>query len=604
MTKALPQSPQEAVEFHQRSMAEFEAVEFESIEQLREAGGELKTEAVDLADRWSLDARGFAAEWDAFIEERVSLFLAKAQLAAEKKAREQSEAAAEEPAVGRMRRPGDPRPKTFKEAVAEIKAVQEAKGIRSAGQAKAASAAPILDRRVDGQPKIDPGPKIDPTAWPEAPVAPVGASELDRLTYPRGLLGHAVQYVEDTSPLPNRWLSLWTALSALAKGIDRKVLGPMGNSVVLWLLMLAETGAGKQHGLSCLRIMLRAMVVENTLVASGLGSVQGIEEILMGTATLDANPNALVAIDEVGAWLKRISSGGQTGNVAEIPAMLQSLWGWPPQLEWVGSKTKGRKMDVVHGPAFSLYGVSTETKFIKALTGEQVSNGFVNRMLLANIGPGALKRIKAKYDWTRFPSWLADALKAIAGPKRAEGPMRLELPVADGSVVVLKDFRQIGWGTGAEEVWQRYEDEIRAMPSVEDRELWIRAPGNALRLATVVAAFAGSAVVEVRDIEWGIGVVDQSMRWLVRALRKNMTEDLDQVDLVERIRNEFIKKIRKGEPKPQLTQGQIRKLCERLTKDHRKIDQAIDHLVKCGDIVELDQLGKVGQPTRKWEWQG
>jgi hypothetical protein len=53
-----------------------------------------------------------------------------------------------------------------------------------------------------------------------------------------------------------------------------------------------------------------------------------------------------------------------------------------------------------------------------------------------------------------------------------------------------------------------------------------------------------------------------------------------------------------------LTQGEIRKLCERQTKDHRKIDQVIDHLVKCGDMVELDQAGLVGRPTRKWLWQG
>jgi hypothetical protein len=81
-------------------------------------------------------------------------------------------------------------------------------------------------------------------------------------------------------------------------------------------------------------------------------------------------------------------------------------------------------------------------------------------------------------------------------------------------------------------------------------------------------------------------------------------EDLDQVDLVDRIRAEFQKKVRKGEVQGELTQGQIRKLCERKTKDHRKIDQAIDHLVKCGDIVELNQEGKVGFPTRKWQWQG
>jgi hypothetical protein len=50
----------------------------------------------------------------------------------------------------------------------------------------------------------------------------------------------------DTSPLPDRLLSTAGALAALAKGLDLKVVGPTGNSVMLWNLIVAETGAGKQ----------------------------------------------------------------------------------------------------------------------------------------------------------------------------------------------------------------------------------------------------------------------------------------------------------------------------------------------------------------------
>jgi hypothetical protein len=430
---------------------------------------------------------------------------------------------------------------------------------------------------------------------PEAPVAPPNAG-IDRLTYPRGLLGHATQYVQDTAALPNRWLSLATATSALAKALDRKVLGPTGNSVILWMLLIAETGAGKQHALNCIRMLLRAMSAETAIVASGLGSVQGIEEILEGTTKFDPNPSPLVVIDEVGGWLSRISSKGQTGNVSEMPGTLQSLWGWPPQLEWLGSKTKGKEMKPVHGPAFAIFGASTEKKLIRALTKDQVENGFVNRMLFVNVGRGALERIEPKHEWSRFPKWLGDALKGVAGEPAPEGPMRLEMNVG-GTTSVLRDFRRIEWGSGTKELWMKFEKDIRGMPSIEDRELWIRAPEQALRLATVVAVYRRSALVEVEDWQWAEEVVKHSMHQLVQAMHRNLSEDLDQADLVDRVRTEFQKK-------GQLTQGAIRKLCERKTKDHRKIDQVIDHLVKCGDIVEVNREGKVGFPTRKWQWQG
>ena len=175
----------------------------------------------------------------------------------------------------------------------------------------------------------------------------------------------------------------------------------------------------------------------------------------------------------------------------------------------------------MHGPAFSIFGASTEKKLIRALTKDQVENGFVNRMLLVNIGRGALERIEPKYEWSKFPKPLADALKAAAGEPAPEGPMRLEL---NGRV--LRDFRRIGWGVGAKEIWMKFEKDIRGMPSIEDRELWIRAPEQALRLATIVAVFRGSEVVEVEDWTWAEEVVKHSMHQLVQALLRNSAKTL------------------------------------------------------------------------------
>jgi hypothetical protein len=403
--------------------------------------------------------------------------------------------------------------------------------------------------------------------WPDAPEPLAGASALERLTYPRGLLGHAVQYIYDTSALPDRTMALVGAVCALAKALDRKVLGPTGNSVILFILLIAETGAGKQHIINCIRMLLRAMGLEGAIVASGIASVQSIEEILEGKKGTEGKPSALVVIDEYGSFLSRISSKGQTGNVSEIPSTLQTLWGWPPQLEWQGSIKVGKDVVTVHGPAFSIFGTSTERAYFTALKRKEVSSGFVNRHLLLNAGRGAPRRVKPKYDWQQCPEWLVKALKQIAG-KPAPIDNR---PLMKGSWVVT-DFRKIGWGPGAEELWQHFENEIRDMPSVDDRELWIRAPDFALRCATVVATFRGSEVVEVEDLEWSIEFARHSTKQLARGLAEHMLEEYEQADLVEHIREEFR---RRGV----MTHGTIRKLCERKVNDHRKIDLAIDHLV-------------------------
>jgi len=246
---------------------------------------------------------------------------------------------------------------------------------------------------------LDRGPTIRwPKEWPEPPSPPPSAQGYERLLYPPGLLGHAVQYIIDTAPLPDRKLALAVSLSTCAKGIDRKVLGPTDNSTVLFNQVIAETGAGKHHGISCSRSLLRAMGLERSIVASGLASVQAIEEIIEGIGDkIDPNPNALVVVDEVGSWLSRILSRGQSGNVSEIPGILQTLWGQPMEDGWIGTKKVGKEMRTFFAVAFSIIGFSTEKMFFGALEDRLVSSGFVNRMLLWNVGRGALERVDPKY---------------------------------------------------------------------------------------------------------------------------------------------------------------------------------------------------------------
>jgi hypothetical protein len=416
---------------------------------------------------------------------------------------------------------------------------------------------PFTRRNLGSTPKPQPAPKpaesrkaaVDvldkrpttkwPEEWPEAPLPPADAQGFERLLYPRGLLGHAVQFVMDTAPLPDRKLALAVALSACAKGIDRKVIGPSDNSTVLFNLVIAETGAGKHHGISCSRALLRAMGIENSIVASGLASVQAVEEIIEGTKVQDPNPNALVVVDEVGSWLTRILSKSQGGNVSEIPGILQTLWGQPLEDAWIGTKKVGKEMKTFFAVAFSIIGFSTEKMFFRALEDRLVSSGFVNRMLMFNVGRGARERVDPKYPWTQCPEWLVNAFRQVTALDAApfDMPMKLTLPTKNAESVLLRDFHRLEWGPGAKEHWRKFDNSVRAMPSVDDRELWIRAPDLAVRLATIVAVYRCSRTVDVEDWEWAVEVAKHSTEQLRRGVDKYMLEELEQADLAERIRD-------------------------------------------------------------------
>jgi hypothetical protein len=134
-----------------------------------------------------------------------------------------------------------------------------------------------------------------------------------------------------------------------------------------------------------------------------------------------------------------------------------------------------------------------------------------------------------------------------------------------------------------------------------------------MRLATVEAFWRGAEVVDEVGWAWARAVVEQGLRQLHRALRKNLSEDLAAADLNNAVRALFQKEEHQvlvtgplGDTRlvGQLTYGKIKKACERKTHDPRKIDWAIKHLVDTGEIVVLERSGP-GAPTKgKWQWQG
>jgi hypothetical protein len=433
--------------------------------------------------------------------------------------------------------------------------------------------------------------------FPDAPSVPEDASELDRLTYPAGLVGHAVQYMIDTARLPDRWMALGTAISMLGKGIDRKVIGPNGTSNVGYDAVIGLTGIGKQHKLNCGLMLLRAMGVEDCFRAGGIASLQSIEQLIEGHGDDHPPcPNSIVVIDELGGWLSRITSKSQSSNVNEIPSILNTLWGWSPEhIAWKGSIKVGKDVKGVFSPALSLLGFSTEEKFFAALKRSDAATGFINRWSLWNAGRGWQGDLQIpKYPWTQVPAWFGKALQELTKLQAApvNEPM---LFFSEDLDIVIRDFVRLRWGDGAEELYNKFEKGCRQMDDEDRREIWTRSAEIAVRHATKVAFFRKSLTVDVDDIKWGIAVASMSTEQLEQGYNEYSKEDLDQADLVRRLREQFKRKSR-------LTWGQARKHCERSTNDYRKIEAAITHLVQIGDIALEDPSGEPGRPTDTYRW--
>jgi hypothetical protein len=127
-------------------------------------------------------------------------------------------------------------------------------------------------------------------------------------------------------------------------------------------------------------------------------------------------------------------------------------------------------------------------------------------------------------------------------------------------------------------------------------------PEVALRLATVVAFYRRSPVVEVEDLEWGIPLARLSCAEIERGLSKHQLEELAQADVCDLIRGLFRNSLGNRKHPGVLTHGYIRRTCERKVKDLGQVDKAIAQLLLTEEIVAYDDSGP-GRPAQKWKWQ-
>src|SRR5262249_27392390 len=84
--------------------------------------------------------------------------------------------------------------------------------------------------------------------------------------------------------------------------------------------------------------------------------------------------------DEIGVFLKSVTSRRASSHEAAVSQILRTLWGIS-FASMTSAAWATRKTAVFSCPALSILGISTPEEFYGALQGESVGNGFLNRFL-------------------------------------------------------------------------------------------------------------------------------------------------------------------------------------------------------------------------------
>jgi hypothetical protein len=235
--------------------------------------------------------------------------------------------------------------------------------------------------------------------------------------------------------------------------------------------------------------------------AAKAGDHIGPSKFFSGTAVIDLleyKPLCLCPQDEIGVFLKAITSRRASNHEAAVSQTLRSAW----STSFTDLNTPAwatRRMSLISCPAVSILGVSTPEEFYSALQGDSVKNGLVNRFLVLQ------SNIQAR-DTNPTISGVPAALQEVLGALYLwSGPESL-LQISNPGVMYRPDV--LPWANEqAAKCYADFDNYIHAHVAghPSDEPYLARVAENAVRLATIRAAgrWVRGAQVDVSDFEWG-----------------------------------------------------------------------------------------------------
>lgn len=335
-----------------------------------------------------------------------------------------------------------------------------------------------------------------------------------------GLLGGLAQFICDTARKPQPTLALAAALTILGTAAGRRYSSPTFSGTHLYAVMCGGSGVGKDHPLE---------MVSRILGAAGMGQHVGPGEFMSFQAAFKAigrQPLMLCPMDELGAFLGRLSRKGSAGNEAALTGVLRSVWGKSfgtlPVPSWATLDAP-----TIYVPALSILGASTPSEFFTSLESGAIDNGFLNRWLLFPTYTRPEQR-KPRADKFAVPQQIVDGVSAIYNVGgsmslatmhngRCDAPLRkVEWEGGDEGPLALEYYR-----------WAGTLDE-----QSDTESLFARCAEQTIRVATIraIGSDAEAPVIDRECFEWARELVVWCTEAMISQAGDHMAENQTQAD--------------------------------------------------------------------------
>jgi hypothetical protein len=193
-----------------------------------------------------------------------------------------------------------------------------------------------------------------------------------------GVMGECMAWMTRTAQRPQPLLSMAATLSLFATALSTKVASPTRLRTNLYLVSVAGTSSGKDHGRKCLAKVLQAARLDHLIGGDDLASGAGL------LSRAHKCPRTVFQLDEFGMMLQAMRSKNAGAHLASIVKNLMILFGSTDSIyrgtEYADQKIRQR-MDIEY-PCINVHATTTGEQFFPALGSADVTSGALNRLLV------------------------------------------------------------------------------------------------------------------------------------------------------------------------------------------------------------------------------
>lgn len=336
----------------------------------------------------------------------------------------------------------------------------------------------------------------------------------DHLLAVPGFIDEVMTYTLATAPYPERSLAFCGALALQALLAGRKIRDEADNRTNIYVLGLANSGAGKDYPRKVnQRILLHIGLPDS--IGDTFASGEGIEDRLF------VHPAVLFQTDEIDGLMTKINLGRDARHEGVMNVLLKMYTSasalYPMRVK------AGKEPGIIDQPCLCIFGTAIPRHYYEALSLKMLSNGFFARMLIMETGKrgkgqdAAVRELPGSVQKTA--QWWADF---SPGEKRSNladwHPIPRVVPCTPEAVDVLRAFREraeIEYGLAEDKVDQA------------GMAIWARANEKARRLALIYACSADhvNPQITVEAVRWACEFVDHQTRRMLFMAAENVSEN-------------------------------------------------------------------------------